>query len=214
MKKGKTKNTVNVTTIIVATVAAAFIFTSPMSASEGVIKSAPRTEGKAMVMKMEFVPMTESSVIDTEVSDSSRVFPTASKMLTLKASAPQGVIPVSPQSGNFSFEPKKQSNGAFIAATVCTFALHAADFFSTRHALQYSRLQEGNPFMKKIVNSPLLFVGIKLGVAGLQTLLLKGLFKKNKALGWVVGTAMNVALSAVVANNLSKINKIRDCLGY
>jgi len=68
--------------------------------------------------------------------------------------------------------------------------------------------------MKKIVSDPLLFAGVKLGVAGLQSLLLKGLFKKNKALGWIVGTAMNVALSAVVANNLSKINKVRNCMGY
>ena len=41
----------------------------------------------------------------------------------------------------------------------------------------------------------------------------KGLFKKNKALAWVVGTVMNVALSAVVANNFSKIKKVRTCMG-
>jgi len=210
MKKGQTKKTV--TTIIVATMAAVIICTSPMAASEGITTS--RTEGKAMIMRMEYVPIAEGNLIDTEVSTPSRTIPTSSKQLTLKPVSSQALNPVSPQRPNFTFEPKRQGQGGFVAAVACTVALHAADYFTTRHALQYSGLQEGNPFMKKIVNSPLLFAGVKLGVAGLQTLLLKGLFKKNKTLGWVVGTAMNVALSAVVANNFSKIRKIRNCMGY
>ncbi len=202
MKKGQTKKTL--TTIFVATMAAAFIFSSPMIAGEN--PSTEQSKGRAMIMNLEYVPISESSLINTEISTPARAFSISSKQLTLK--------PISPQASKFSFEPKRQGQGGFIAAVACTVVLHAADYLTTRHALQYSRLQEGNPFMKKIVSSPLLFAGVKLGVAGLQILLLKGLFKKNKTLAWVVGTAMNVALSAVVANNLSKIRKIRNCLGY
>ncbi|MCJ7582651.1 MAG: DUF5658 family protein [Candidatus Aminicenantes bacterium] len=210
MKKGQTKKTL--LTIIAAAMAAAFIFTSPMTANE--LTSFAKPEGRAMIMNMEYVPISEKILIDTAITTSVQTFPTSSKQLTLKPVSLQTISPVSPQIHNFTFEPKRQSQGGFIAAIACTFVLHAADYFTTRHALQYSRLQEGNPFMKKIVSSPLLFAGVKLGVAGLQSLLLKGLFKKNKTLAWVVGTAMNVALSAVVANNLSKINKIRNCMGY
>lgn len=202
MKKGQTKKTLK--TIFVATMAAAFIFSSPMIAGEN--SSTEQSKGKALIMSLKYVPISESSLINTEISTPARVFSLSSKPLTL--------FPISPQTPKFSFEPKKQGQGCFIAAVAATVVLHAADYLTTRHALQYSNLEEANPFMKKIVSSPLLFAGVKLGVAGLQTLLLKGLFKKNKTLAWVVGTAMNVALSAVVVNNLSKIRKIRNSLGY
>lgn len=202
MKKGQTKKTLK--TIFVATMAAAFIFSSPMIAGEN--SSTEQSKGKALIMSLKYVPISESSLINTEISTPARVFSLSSKPLTL--------YPISPQTPKFSFEPKKQGQGGFIAAVAATVVLHAADYLTTRHALQYSNLEEANPFMKKIVSSPLLFAGVKLGVAGLQTLLLKGLFKKNKTLAWVVGTAMNVALSAVVVNNLSKIRKIRNSLGY
>jgi len=209
MKKGQTKKTL---TIIAATMAAAFIFASPMTAGENLSFAKPK--GRAMIMRMEYVPISVSNLINTEISTPARAFPTSTKQITFKPFSPQTIKPISAQNPKFTFEPKRQSQGGFIAAVACTVVLHAADYFTTRHALQYSRLQEGNPFMKKIVSDPLLFAGVKLGVAGLQSLLLKGLFKKNKALAWVVGTAMNVALSAVVANNLSKIKKIRTCMGY
>jgi hypothetical protein len=210
MKKGQTKKTL--VTIIAAAVAAVFIFTSPLNAGENPSFAQPR--GRAIILNLEYTPISESSLINTEVSTSARDFYTSSKQLTFKPISPQTFKPFSAQNSRFTFEPKRQSQGGFIAVVACTVVLHAADYFTTRHALQYSRLQEGNPFMKKIVSDPLLFAGVKLGVAGLQSLLLKGLFKKNKALAWVVGTVMNVALSAVVANNFSKIKKIRTCMGY
>jgi len=115
---------------------------------------------------------------------------------------------------DISFTPNKKRNAGFTAAMASTVLLHAADYYTTVNALKYSTLEEGNPFMKKITNNHLLFGAIKLGVAGLQVTLLKGLFKKNKTLAWIVGTAMNVALSGVVASNLSKIQKAKSCLGY
>jgi hypothetical protein len=51
-------------------------------------------------------------------------------------------------------------------------------------------------------------------VAGLQVTLLKGLYKKNRTLAWVVGTAMNVALSCVVANNIGKIQQAKACARF
>ena len=115
---------------------------------------------------------------------------------------------------NISFNPKTNRQTGFMAVMASTVLLHAADYYTTVNALKYSMLEEGNPIMKKIVSNEILFGAIKLGVAGLQVTLLKGLYKKNKTLAWVVGTAMNVGLSCVVANNFSKTQKAKTCMGY
>ena len=205
-------------TIIIGAMIAAFVTNAPMIASEktgsnnevfsadisfetviidsGFTPPAPRTA----IASMEF------NLKETEITSNSRSLTLSPKKLNLQS--------YSISSQDISFTPRQKGNAGFTAALASTVLLHAADYFSTVKALKFSTLEEGNPFMKKIASNNLLFGAIKLGVAGLQVTLLKGLYKKNKTLAWIVGTAMNVALSSVVANNLSKIQKAKSCLGY
>jgi len=88
-------------------------------------------------------------------------------------------------------------------------ALNIADYFSTRKALTYPGLQEGNPLMKSIVKSPVAFAALKIGISAVSYWSLKSLYKKNKALGWVVSTVSNFAMSYVVSNNIRLINMIK-----
>lgn len=88
-------------------------------------------------------------------------------------------------------------------------ALNIADYLSTREALKYPGLQEGNPLMKSIVKSPVAFAAVKIGISAVSYWSLKSLYKKNKALAWVVSTASNFAMSYVVSNNMRLINKVR-----
>ncbi len=152
------------------------------------------------------IASTDINLEETKITSNARSLTLFPQKLSLQSYS------ISPQDN--SFNPRQKGSAGFTAAMASTALLHAADYFTTVNALKYSRLEEGNIFMKKIVNNQLLFGAIKLGVAGLQVTLLKGLYKKNKTLAWVVGTAMNVALSAVVANNFSKTQKAKACLGY
>lgn len=114
---------------------------------------------------------------------------------------------VSPQ---MIVRPRKRSNNSFFTVSVVTMAaLNIADYLSTREALKYPCLCEGNPLMKGIAKNELLFAGVKLGVAACNYVLLKKLYKKNKTMAWIISTAANVALSYVVANNMNMIQKAR-----
>jgi len=88
-------------------------------------------------------------------------------------------------------------------------ALNIADYFSTRKALTYPGLQEGNPLMKSIVKSPVAFAAVKIGISAVSYWSLKSLYKKNKAMGWVVSTLSNFAMSYVVSNNIRLINMMK-----
>jgi hypothetical protein len=94
---------------------------------------------------------------------------------------------------------------AFKSTLALNLALNVADFFSTREALSRQGVSEGNPFMKKLVKSPFLFAGVKLGASALSIFLLDRIYKKNKTLGWVMTTITNSLLSYVVANNMRMI---------
>jgi len=108
------------------------------------------------------------------------------------------------------FKPRQNSSAFLITALSSTLILQAADYISTLNALKYSSLQEGNPFLKNVVNDPLLFGAVKLCVTGLQIAFLKKIHDNNRTLAWIFGTAMNVAVSFVVANNFSKIQRARN----
>lgn len=88
-------------------------------------------------------------------------------------------------------------------------ALNVADYFSTREALRYPNLQEGNPLLKNIVKSPVAFAAVKIGVCAASYITLKGLYKKSKALAWFVSMASNFAMSYVVSNNMRLIDRVR-----
>jgi len=88
-------------------------------------------------------------------------------------------------------------------------ALNVADYLSTREALRYPNLREANPLMKSIVKSPVAFAAVKIGVSAASYCALKGLYKKSKALAWVVSMASNFAMSYVVSNNMRLINRVK-----
>lgn len=193
-------------TVIMGVLMMAIVINAPMIASE-------KTSENDQIFFTEILP-------ETVIMDSGFTPPAPSTTIASKAQSltlfPQKLslqsYSISPQ--DISFSPRQRGSAGFTAAVASTVILHAADYYSTVNAMKYSTLEEGNIFMKKIVNNKLLFGAIKLGVAGLQVTLLKGLYKKNKTLAWVVGSVMNVALSAVVANNFSKTRKAKACLGY
>lgn len=204
--------------IILGALFIAFINFSPVMASKNTSENslAPICEilPGTVITDTGFTPP-ESSVIagfvqvslgETDINSLSRTLPFFPQKLSLQSYS------ISPES--FSIDPLRRGSGGFTVALTSTVLLHAADYYTTVTAMKYSTLQEGNPFMKKIVNNQLLFGAIKLGVAGLQVTLLRGLYKKNRTLAWVMGTAMNVALSYVVANNISKIQRARACAGF
>jgi len=205
-------------TTVMGVLMIAFVINAPMIANEKTVDNDDilfaEILSETVIIDSGFTPPApsmavasmDSSLEKTEITSNTSSLTLSPKKLSLQSYS------ISPQ--NISFEPRQKGNSGFTAALASTVLLHAADYYSTVNALKYSNLEEGNPFMKKIVNNHLLFGAIKLGVAGLQVTLLKGLYKKNKTLAWIVGTAMNVGLSCVVASNFSKIQKAKTCLGY
>lgn len=205
-------------TVIMGVLMMAIVINAPMIASEKtayndevfIAKILPGT----VIIDSGFTPPAPSATIasmdisleETEITSNARSLILSPQKLSLQSYS------ITPQ--DISFSPRQRGSAGFTAALASTVILHAADYYTTVNALKYSRLEEGNFFMKKIVNNQLLFGAIKLGVAGLQVTLLKGLYKKNKTLAWLAGTVMNVALSAVVASNFSKTQKAKACLGY
>jgi hypothetical protein len=92
---------------------------------------------------------------------------------------------------------------------VALVALNTADYFTTRQALKYPGLREANPLMQPFVKSPAAFAAAKIGTTVLTCWSLKALFKRNRAVAWVLGTASNVLTSYVVASNLQRIRHAR-----
>jgi hypothetical protein len=111
---------------------------------------------------------------------------------------------LSPKIGTRSF-----GDVMFEASAVSLVALNIADYLSTREALKYRGLQEGNPLMKNVVKDPAGFAALKIGVAAASYISMKSLYKKNKALAWVVSTASNALMSYVVSNNIRLVHQAR-----
>lgn len=99
--------------------------------------------------------------------------------------------------------------GLFQASLVSLMALNVADYLSTKEALRYPGLQEGNPVMKPFVKNDFTFIAVKAGFSALSYMSLKSVYKKDKRLGWVLSTLSNVALGYVVANDMSLIQKAK-----
>lgn len=104
---------------------------------------------------------------------------------------------------------KKKGSPLFSASLITLAALNVADYLTTRKALTYPGLREGNPLMKNITKNALVFAGIKLGVAVCDAILLKKIYRRNKTLGWVLSTAANIAMTCVVAHNMRMIQRAR-----
>jgi hypothetical protein len=109
-----------------------------------------------------------------------------------------------------AFQPAVRSGKAlFDANLILMVGLNIADYISTREALKYPGLTETNPLMAPFVKNPAAFAAIKFGTTALSYWSMKAIFKKNKAVAWVMTTASNALLSYVVANNVRLIQGAR-----
>lgn len=95
----------------------------------------------------------------------------------------------------------------FNASTWTLIALNAADFFSTRKALQYDCLVEGNPLMKPFTKNDLTFAAVKTGLTIGNHFLMKKLYRQNKRTAWFVSLFSNAVMSYIVVNNFRMIQK-------
>ncbi len=98
------------------------------------------------------------------------------------------------------------SDTAFNASLLAMVALNVADYLSTKEALKYPGLSEGNPMMKPFVKNPYVFAAVKVGFTALTYLSMKSIYKRSKPLGMILSVASNFAMSYVVANNFKMIN--------
>jgi hypothetical protein len=98
----------------------------------------------------------------------------------------------------------------FEASLIANLALNVADYFSTREALKYDGLKEGNPLMKPFVKNDLTFAAVKIGMTMTNYFVMKKLFKRNKTLAWITSIVSNIALSYVVSSNMSHIYEARN----
>lgn len=103
----------------------------------------------------------------------------------------------------------RSSKALFDANLVLMVGLNVADYVSTREALKYPGLAETNPLMKPFAKNAAAFAAVKFGTTALSYLSLKAIFKRNKAVAWIVTTASNALLSYVVASNYHLIQGAR-----
>ncbi len=107
------------------------------------------------------------------------------------------------------FGENRFERSMFTTSLLTQVALNVADYVTTRQALRTPGLAEGNPIMKPFVKNAYVFAAVKAGFTALSYYGLKGLYKKSKTTAWIISIASNFALSYVVANNMSSINKAR-----
>ena len=102
----------------------------------------------------------------------------------------------------------KFENTLFNTSLISLMALNVADYFSTREALKHEGLVEGNPIMKPFVKSDIAFAAVKLGLTLGNHYFMKKLYKRSKAMAWVLSAAANFAMSYIVANNIRLIRSV------
>ena len=118
---------------------------------------------------------------------------------------------------NFIYEPNKilknhlrvQSveRSIYTTTLVSLVGLNVADYFSTKQALKYDALKEGNPLLEPLTKNSLLFAAAKLGLTAYSYHFMQKLYKKNKTVAWAVSIAANLALSYIVSNNMKIISE-------
>lgn len=127
-------------------------------------------------------------------------------------SKPQNVV-INPNPPRVVFRESGLSqveNALYTTSLISLVALNVADYLSTRKALQYEGLSEGNPLMKPFVKNDLAFAAVKIGLTLSTHLFMKNLHRNNKTLAWVLSVASNFAMSYVVANNLKMISSVQN----
>ncbi|MFQ6069085.1 MAG: DUF5658 family protein [Candidatus Aminicenantales bacterium] len=124
-----------------------------------------------------------------------------------------------PQKPHIVYEPNRilknhlraqsLNKGLYTGSLVMLLGLNIADYLTTREALKYSGLKEGNPLLAGMAKNPAIFAVAKIGIGVTSFYVMKKMYKKNKELAWIVSLAANFALSYVVYNNLRLINQNR-----
>jgi Domain of unknown function (DUF5658) len=123
------------------------------------------------------------------------------------AAAQIGIVRRPNLGGGFGGE--KLENALFTTSLVAMAALNVADYLSTRQALKYPGLTEGNPLMKPFVKNATVFAAVKAGTTVLSVWGAKKLFKRDRTTAWIVTTVSNFLLSYVVSNNMRLISRMR-----
>jgi hypothetical protein len=153
----------------------------------------------------------EFTIVNTAIIPASSLsLPGILPMVTPAAPAAQkiNVVPLRDFGGFVRGE--KLESALFTSSLVAMTALNVADYLSTRQALKFSGLQEGNPLMKPFVKSPAMFAAVKAGITALSVWGMNKMFRKgNKTTAWVLTMASNFILSYVVSNNMRLIQKAR-----
>jgi hypothetical protein len=108
-----------------------------------------------------------------------------------------------------AFRSGRFEKGAFTTSLIAMTVLNVADYITTRQALKYSGLVEGNPLMKPFVKNAAVFAAVKAGTTILSVWGMKSLFKRDKTTAWVLTTVSNFLLSYVVANNMRMIRRVQ-----
>ncbi len=116
--------------------------------------------------------------------------------------------PVVPPVGRFEFG--RLESAAFAGSIVSLTLLNTADYLSTREALKYPGVAEGNPFMSLVVKNPWAFAAVKIATTAYFVYGLNRMRRKNKTTAWIMSLAANAVYTWVVYNNLSVIDKVRS----
>ena len=150
----------------------------------------------------------EFTIVNTAILSASSL--SLSGVLSLEAPVAQK-INVAPLSNFGGFvRGEKLESALFTSSLVAMTALNVADYLSTKQALKFPGLQEGNPLMKPFVKSPAMFAAVKAGITVLSVWGMNKMFRKgNKTTAWVMTMASNFLLSYVVSNNMRLVQKAR-----
>ena len=132
--------------------------------------------------------------------------PIAAPVPALPAALPINIV--RPQ-GFGSFRGDRLEKTLFTSSLVAMTVLNIADYITTKQALKYPGLSEGNPIMKPFTKNAIVFAAVKGGITILSVWGAKSLFKRDKTTAWVVTTISNFLLSYVVANNMRLVSRMR-----
>lgn len=115
------------------------------------------------------------------------------------------VQPVFKPAPRFQFE-----SAAFTGSLFSLAALNVADYLSTREALKYPGVAEGNPVMSLVVKNAWAFAAVKLATTAYLSYSLTKMRGRNRTTAWIMSLAANAVYTWVVYNNLSVIDKVRS----
>ncbi len=164
--------------------------------------------GSVSAKEIEFTLIGTAAVPQSSLF-SPEVMNMAAPMVAAPVPAPALPVNIVRPQGFGSFGGERLEKGFFTASLVVMTALNVADYISTRQALKYPGLSEGNPLMKPFTKNAVLFAAVKGGITVLSVWGMKSLFKRDKTTAWVMTTISNFLLSYVVANNMRLVSRMR-----